>query len=543
MGLSNQKIEEKLAEYEQVLTVINTAGLSYKSRYIRAAIDELEDKFQRWNKKEIGDNKITALMKKIEDWINGFEFTDRIRELEMIINPFSPPTYQLISAPMGYGKTRLLEIAKLRLEHEQGWHCINLSLSRGYAYSIREFAVELLREFKVSENEMQKFTADLDMAQSCGERVGIAMVNFLDSVKQKLSTVKEKICIIIDQAELLDSQQEKKCSLIQEIFEMFLPGMSALIREKDRNIQWRFIFSGRYISDWENKINQNILPLKTYELELFEPAAIAETILNYAKEKQKKPTRREVQKIASVALYFTGGHPKCMVPIMKEGLNELLKDVIQNERKYYEANMLPVIADIKTHIAPLYETFEALSVVRKISRMLLDQFIRSELIKGYRSKFDIEESLLGTFIFRRKERFIEDAITRKVFAIHLRHSNATLFKEISLKAIECYLKELKDPQSLEPATLAVELLYLELQAYCINDYTKSDAKERFMQSVNNLIEVIERHRNKNALEIIESMRDILQKDQELGLNLQYLADAEMGPFLNIINDKINQLKA
>ena len=64
-----------------------------------------------------------------------------------------------------------------------------------------------------------------------------------------------------------------------------------------------------------------------------------------------------------------------------------------------------------------------------------------------------------------------------------------------------------------------------------------------MQSVNNLIEVIERHRNKNALEIIESMRDILQKDQELGLNLQYLADAEMGPFLNIIIDKINQLKA
>jgi hypothetical protein len=278
-------------------------------------------------------------------------------------------------------------------------------------------------------------------------------------------------------------------------------------------------------------------------LELFEPTAIAETILNYAREKQKEPTQKEVQKIASVALYFTGGHPKCMVPIMEEGLNTLIKDVIRKEKKYYETNMLPVIEDIKTHIKPLYETFETLSVVRKISRTLLEEFIENNFIKGFNSKFDVEARLLGTFIFQRKEHFLVDAITRRVLVIHLRHSNPALFEKNCLAAINCYSRKLEDPQSLEPAILAVELLYLHLQSHCINNYSKPDAVRYFKEKVYQILQTVEQERHKNALDIFEEIKALLEKDQELKLNLQYLIDVDMEPFIKIVNNKIEDLKS
>jgi hypothetical protein len=398
-----------------------------------------------------------------------------------------------------------------------------------------------LNIINVSEKNIENFKTDFNIINKCGRRLGITIVNFFEKFKKK-PNIKEKICILIDQAEMLDFPHKKEGSLVQKIIEIFLPAMSSVVIAKNQNIQWRFIFSGRYISEWDNKITRKNIPLIAYELKLFEPHTIAETIHNYAKEREKKPTYEEVQKIASLTLHFTGGHPKCMVPIIKDGLDELIEDVLNKEKKYYQETMLPVIEDIKEHIPDVYNTAETLSVVRKITRNLLDEFIRTKLVKGYQSKFDIEEKILSTSIFHRNEHFLEDAIIRKILAIHLRHYNASRFKEICQIVISCYLNELIDSESLEPATLAVELLFLELQAYCINDYSKSNAKIYFEKKVNDIIKTIEQNRTKNALEIIEGVKDLLEKDQELKLNLQYLAEAEMGSFIEIIEDKIEKLK-
>jgi hypothetical protein len=341
---------------------------------------------------------------------------------------------------------------------------------------------------------------------------------------------------------MLDCNYKKGGSLVRKIFESFLPAMSQVVREKNQNIQWHYVFSGRYISDWENKILINNIPLTSYELKLFDPQSIAETIDNYVKEKNEKPDQEEVQRIASLTLYITGGHPKCMVPIIKDGLDRLMEDVIRNEKKYYEETILPVVEDIRTHISTVYNTAETLSPVRKITRTLLDKFIDNGIIQGFHSKFDIEEKLLSTFLYYRKGHFLEDAIIRKILAIHLRHSNAALFKQISERAIECYLEELKDPESLEPAMLTVELLFLELQFFRIDNHEKSDAKRYFEEKVNYTLEIIEEYRKKNALDIIEGVKKLFEKDSELRLNLQYLADAKVRSILDIINNKINQLR-
>jgi hypothetical protein len=314
--------------------------------------------------------------------------------------------------------------------------------------------------------------------------------------------------------------------------------MSQVVTAKNQNIQWRFIFSGRYISDWENKIERNNIPLMSYELKLLDPQSLVETINNYAIEKNKKPSQTEVLKIAILVLYFSGGHPKCMVPIIKDGLDMPIEDVIRNEKKYYKETILPVINDIKTNIPTVYNTAQTLSPVRKITRTLLDHFLQINLIKGYRSKFDIEETLLGTFLFHRKKHFLEGDIIRKLLSIHLRHSNITLFREICRNAIKCYLEELKDPESLEPAILAVELLFLELQAYCTGDNSKPNAKIYIESKANQILKIIEQYRSKNALEIIEGFIKLLERDQELKLNFLYLLDTDVSWILSLIHNKM-----
>jgi DNA polymerase III delta prime subunit len=472
--------------------------------------------------------------------IDGIEFVNRDSILKEIMSTYPAP-YLLISAPPGYGKTRLLTAAKFRLEKEQDWYCINLILSRNCEYSIKQFTLKLLKAFKISDEEITILEIDLT-AEKYGKYLGITIVNLLKKLKQKKTNIKDKFCILIDQAEVLDYPHQKDISLIQEIFGKFLPAMSDVMKEKNQNIRWRFIFSGRYISEWENKIKKKLIPLKTYELELFKPKTIFDAIRKYADDEGITLDPKVEQKLAAFTFNMTGGHPRYMVKIIKDSLDSSIEDVIKNENKYYSEILIPIIEDIKKQNPSEYTIFKTLCIVRKIKRTLLDEFIKAKLIKGYQSKFYIEEKLLNTFFFHRNEYFLEDAIIRRILAIHLRRSNGIWFKEMCQKAVDCYLRELADPKGLEPAMLAVELLFLQLHAYCVGNYSKPDAKRYFTEKINHIIETIERNRDENTLEIIECIRDLLKNDQEFKLNLQYLVNVDMRQFLNVINSKIEQLK-
>jgi hypothetical protein len=436
---------------------------------------------------------------------------------------------------MGYGKTRLLEIVQLKLESDQEWHCTNLTLSRKLKYTIKPFTIELLQKFNVPDEEINSF--NLDDTKECGRRLGISIVKYFN----KIESSSQKLCILIDQAEVLSPPKENQFALIKDFFESLIPNMTRVITNRNRYLQWRFIFSGRYISEWKNKINRSIIFLKSNNLELFGPETILETISNYTKNKVNTQ-HEEIQKLAAATLYFSGGHPKCMVPIIKEGINSLIEDVIKNEDKYYKEELIPVIEDIKKHISPAFEIFETLCVMRKISRTLLEKFIEKELIKNYTSKFYVEEKLLSTFLIHRKENFLEDAIVRKVLAIHLRHSNVHRFRGICRLAIDCYMEELADPESLSPSVLAVEILFLELRACCLGKYSIEEIRANLMDKLNHILDIIVQNRIKYTCEVIEGVKDLIEKDKELELNIQYLLDSDIGPFLDIINSKIARLK-
>jgi hypothetical protein len=173
----------------------------------------------------------------------------------------------------------------------------------------------------------------------------------------------------------------------------------------------------------------------------------------------------------------------------------------------------------------------------------LEKFIEKELIRNYTSKFHVEEKLLSTFLIHRKENFLEDAIVRKVLAIHLRHCNVHRFKGICRLATDCYMAELADPESLGPSVLAVEILFLELQAFCLGEYSIEEARTNLAKKLNNILDIIEQNRIKYTYEVIEGVKDLIEKDKELELNIQYLLDSDIGPFLDIINSKIARLKS
>ncbi len=72
------------------------------------------------------------------------EFMDRLNEMHYITNIYCPP-YLLLSAPMEYGKTRLVQAVTERLQ-KQNWFCIHVELWRQKPYSVKELTYNILQE-------------------------------------------------------------------------------------------------------------------------------------------------------------------------------------------------------------------------------------------------------------------------------------------------------------------------------------------------------------------------------------------------------------
>jgi hypothetical protein len=110
-------------------------------------------------------------------------------------------------------------------------------------------------------------------------------------------------------------------------------------------------------------------------------------------------------------------------------------------------------------------------------------------------------------------------------------------------ASDCYKEELAYPESPSPSVLAVEILFLELQACCLGQYSIEEARANLMDKLNDILDIIEQNRIKYTCEVIEGIKDLIETDKELELNIQYLLNSDIEPFLNIINSKIALLKS
>jgi len=435
---------------------------------------------------------------KITDGTIEIDFTNRNDEIRDITKTLPAP-YLLISAPMGYGKTRLLE--KVISQLKETFFCIHVKLSRQNSFTVQMLALQILellgKQLPQSVEHSDAFTL--------GSEVGLRI---LEAVNQKQ---KNKVLLVVDEIESISE------NLAKLFLEQFVPAIQEVLRNAEKSVPLRTIFSGRYKTEWRRL--SSILPLTPLVLTPFDFDSVHQTVIDFNYRYKLKMAAQYVRQFAAHLMYYTGGHPGCMADILISGDFGLPIRVIESrENEYYRNIVEPVIEYIRQGIPQnLLTIFDTLSIIRRFNTVLLRHFIHKGLINWLKHEHELENHLLRTYLVDNIEGFLKDDITRRLFAIRMRKTATNQFVAASQESIFFYKSQLEMSECYRPEIIAIETLFQELQVYLckgqssINDY------------INNSRIIFNRLRSFAASrEIITTFEQLLKKDWEFNFNFNYL---------------------
>ncbi|MCP4350178.1 MAG: hypothetical protein GY795_32275 [Desulfobacterales bacterium] len=426
------------------------------------------------------------------------EFVNRLNEINYITNVHCPP-YLLISSPMGYGKTMLIQAAKDLLKRQDRLF-VHLELSRKKSYSIQEItylASQYLKE-EIGEH------LDSITLEKCGEKLAKCIQEVLTKSQQK------ELIFLIDEAEALNE------NLAKQFLNKFVPVLMDTLRISDNSIRLRLIFSGRYISKWSQFSSS--ISLKPLLLASFDFDSVYQTVENYGNIIDSNTTTEYRKEFTSFLMHFTGGHPGCMAKILRNDFGRSIRVIETDEEEYYKAIVKPVIDEIKENIPDgLEEIFETLSVVRRFNHKLIQWLADKGLIKYSTDSFDLEKRLLQAYLVDKKSGFLEDNITRRLLAIRYRITKKNDFIQACEESISAYESMLNDSDFIFPHVIAVELLFQKLQFLYYND--EDNIGKKFFKNLNEILTTLTTVHSKDYVELVVER---LKEDWEFRFTMNYL---------------------
>jgi hypothetical protein len=429
------------------------------------------------------------------------EFVDREGEIQYILNPFCP-TYLLINAPAGYGKTQLLKTLQRQFQ-SQGWLCVYVKLDRGQSYSVKDLTASILQELAEDKPEF----LDPISLNDCGYEIASYVVEYLKRVQAN------GIILLLDEVETLGEET------VKQFFDTVIPALKEGLQDVGYNHRPRVIVAGRYITKWEQIIQK--MPLATMSLTPFSFNVVHQSVVLYAiKAKIPIPDENKLD-LASHLMYLTGGHPGCMAEFMKHfrpGLPPAKFVLGLRQNEHYKKVIERVVSDIREHIPErLPDAFDTLSVVRRFNTRLLRHFMDKQLIEWSESEHELADALTQTHLVTRESGFLQDDVTRRLLAVRLRQTDHQRFLNTCEEAIAFYEHYLQDPKAIRPEIIAVELLFQKLQYFCNKE---SCGKEQILGSLTEILEQLVSERDSST--IMQIFLDLLERDWEFRFNFNYL---------------------
>lgn len=533
MALTHKEIKQRLTEYREEGEKILSNNLEERQKF-NAYIAQ-EEKIVGNLSLDLGDpeniNQINAHFREIEQHIktlkhqvnqtekNGqrthqIEFVNRVNEKQEITNIYCPP-YLLITAPKGYGKTRLLETVKTDLEKQGTVFYTNL-LSGEFS-SIQKITYGMLQQIG------EKCVKELNLAESakpedCGYEFGKFVI-------KTLSTTQKNIMILMDIAESIDD------NLVKDFLNEFIPAVQEQLAVAGQ-INLKLILAGRYRADWKQlSVKVTLEPML---LAPFDFSPVFQTVEHFARRKNSFSSLDYRRDFASHLMYFTGGHPGCMAEILNKDFHKPIKKIISNEEEYYQTIVTHVIDEVERHIpSPLREIFVTLSIVRRFDHHLLQWFMDKELFKSPKTSVKLDKLLLQTHLVTKKSGFLQDDITRRLLAIRLRKTEPDRFITICEEAISFYRSRLKDPRCFREDIIAIELLFQTVQYLVYSTQYDADKslfelraeeirhiKKCFFDTLPEILNILVSHRDSQAE--VESLIELLEDDMEFRFAFNYL---------------------
>ena len=261
-------------------------------------------------------------------WNIGIEFENRTEELGKLIRN-SHNDNLLISAPKGYGKTRLIEKSFEKLD-EENWLCIKFDLP-GIKYNSTESLFSDLLSSLEEQLILSKIEKELKDSEKIGHQINILLGN----------SKKIKAFVVFDSAHNIDK------TILSHFFEE-LDFIREIISIKRNGIYQKvcFLFSGRYIS-YCLREGYDRFPLTEIKLTPFDFETVHQTVIHYDKLLPRQQSPEYIKKFASLVMIFTGGHPECMAGMIQHYYSRPLKLVEELKDEIYANIVKSIFFEVK----------------------------------------------------------------------------------------------------------------------------------------------------------------------------------------------------
>jgi hypothetical protein len=436
--------------------------------------------------------------KQLLDSIEFVNRRDEIQKIKEIYRNMYYPRCLLISAPSGYGKSKLLANIKRQFQY-QGGVCFYVEVSR--SYTIKDIASSILQ--RPDSNGMRS-------PKEYGFEVAHHLITSVNATKP------ESILLIIDGIEALEKET------VGQFLHEFMPAANEGLQSVKYNNKLRLILSGRYIEGWPRFYKNISQPIT---LSPFTFPVVQDTVKIFLTKKQIPFSEKQQQDFAAHLMYFTGGHPGCMIEILNDfRVGYPIQDFFVGKKEQHYKNVLKKVIDgIRYHITDqLRDIISTLSVVRRFDPLFLRWFIEKGLITWSKSEYELENLLLQTYLVNRENSFLKDDITRRLLAIHLRKTDLQYFIKVCEESISCYHVMLKDLKTYKSELVAIEILYQKLQLLVYKGY---DDKDQFFESLAETLHALVSEQDSWA--VMDSFIEYLSDDWEFRFTLNYLLRKEI----------------
>lgn len=405
-----------------------------------------------------GEQELDRLLRKFAELpIHGDNlaeafFVNRVDEINRIA---SPPTYYLVDAPAGYGKTQLLQELRRRFR-KAGWYSAYVSIHKGMMMlSVTEaLATEL--ETGISAN----------MSKPYGERLGMAINAKKDAAARGVML-------------LLDLEKEPELSVFKELTQNFIPDIQrTLVENSDASLIFRAVIAGRHLATTKEYLDAKI-PLIVVTPTLFDYSVVRDFLRDYVK--KHGGDESDINRIAAHLTHLTGGHPECISLISKIYLergwkqDSLTKSEVISELELIIRDRIQCIYDDLTFFRELRDFIVKLSVFRYLDHALLSNLVsNSDFAEGSISA--LSDRLTRTYLFSRQGRWIKNEVVRRLLVLWLQY-NSEDFEHLCKEAKRLCAEGLRRPREREPEVWVTEYLFQCLQASAqnIQDTTQRNA--------------------------------------------------------------------
>lgn len=497
----------------------NNNGENALIAFMRVLMDQISDPACHADLEDL-ISKLTQPVGISDD--NNIMFVNRIIELNQVVLSVSPVQHWAVDAPSGFGKTQFLLECKKRYTME-GWACAYVAISRYAPEKISALANQIIKALG-AQTMCEAGINTKEMGRHIAARLLSPDIFAEEQAPGLLGAKFQGAAIFIDNIEATDDQTlSELADLINSVFE----GLSETAFFANRN-RLRFFLAGRYIHKSSSVLRNKNLFVTELSLSPYTFAVIQEAVRMYASNAGVPLADNTLPNIAAELMYLNGGHPGCTASFLKEQSKQhfvMALFSLQGNSGSSVAHVNAVLDDLNKYgkdVCQLIPVLETLSAFRYYDTWLLKELIEKKHIAWKEDCYRLEEALLGAYLLQRKGGFLQDGITRRLFAIHLRLKDFGQFQSICREGEAMYRQRLETGALKHPEKFAVEYMYQHLQyAYYVENVRGEDLKKNIQDTLMYILNIlIQRFGEPHETE--HDFFEILAQDWELEFTTNYM---------------------